>query len=91
MKLYPAIDILGGSAVRLVKGDFDAKKVYDDDPLSAARGWIEAGARQLHVVDLDGAKASAPVTWSTCGGSPSWVCRCSSAVDCALQTRWTMR
>jgi phosphoribosylformimino-5-aminoimidazole carboxamide ribotide isomerase len=61
MNLYPAIDILGGNAVRLVKGDFDAKKVYDEDPLSAARGWTEAGARHLHVVDLDGAKNGAPV------------------------------
>jgi phosphoribosylformimino-5-aminoimidazole carboxamide ribotide isomerase len=61
MTLYPAIDILDGSAVRLVKGDFDAKKVYDEDPLAAARGWTEAGAGYLHVVDLDGAKTGAPV------------------------------
>jgi phosphoribosylformimino-5-aminoimidazole carboxamide ribotide isomerase len=61
VRLYPAIDILGGSAVRLVKGDFDAKKVYDEDPLSAARGWVEAGAEYLHVVDLDGAKRGEPV------------------------------
>ena len=61
MKLYPAIDILGGNAVRLIKGDFDARKVYDEDPLSAARGWTEAGARFLHVVDLDGAKTGEPV------------------------------
>jgi phosphoribosylformimino-5-aminoimidazole carboxamide ribotide isomerase len=61
VNLYPAIDILGGSAVRLVKGDFEAKKVYDKDPLSAARAWVEAGARSLHVVDLDGAKAGEPV------------------------------
>jgi phosphoribosylformimino-5-aminoimidazole carboxamide ribotide isomerase len=61
MKLYPAIDMLGGKAVRLVKGDFDAKKVYDEDPLSAARAWVRAGARQLHVVDLDGARAGIPV------------------------------
>jgi phosphoribosylformimino-5-aminoimidazole carboxamide ribotide isomerase len=61
VRLYPAIDILGENAVRLVKGDFDAKKVYDEDPLSAARGWTEAGARALHVVDLDGAKRGAPV------------------------------
>ena len=61
MKLYPAIDILGGNAVRLVKGDFDASKVYDEDPLSAARGWTDAGARFLHVVDLDGAKLGEPV------------------------------
>jgi phosphoribosylformimino-5-aminoimidazole carboxamide ribotide isomerase len=59
--LYPAIDILGGSAVRLVKGDFAAKKVYDEDPLAAARAWTEAGARHLHVVDLDGAQAGRPV------------------------------
>jgi len=61
VNLYPAIDILGGSAVRLLKGDFDEKKVYDEDPLSAARGWTEAGARFLHVVDLDGAKTGEPV------------------------------
>ncbi len=61
MRLYPAIDILGGNAVRLVRGDFDAKKVYDEDPLSAARGWIAAGAQCLHVVDLDGAKTGVPV------------------------------
>jgi len=65
VKLYPAIDILGGSAVRLVRGDFDAKKVYDEDPLSAARGWVQAGARQLHVVDLDGARDGAPVNIDT--------------------------
>ncbi|HEX8714488.1 MAG TPA: 1-(5-phosphoribosyl)-5-[(5-phosphoribosylamino)methylideneamino] imidazole-4-carboxamide isomerase [Solirubrobacteraceae bacterium] len=61
MNLYPAIDILGGNAVRLVKGDFDAKQVYDEDPLSAARAFAEEGARWLHVVDLDGAKAGEPV------------------------------
>ncbi len=61
VNLYPAIDILGGNAVRLVQGDFDAKKVYDEDPLAAARGWTQAGARFLHVVDLDGAKTGAPV------------------------------
>ena len=61
MRLYPAIDILGGNAVRLVKGDFDAKKVYDEDPLSAARGWVDAGAEYLHVVDLDGAKTGKSV------------------------------
>ncbi|HEY4895534.1 MAG TPA: 1-(5-phosphoribosyl)-5-[(5-phosphoribosylamino)methylideneamino]imidazole-4-carboxamide isomerase [Solirubrobacteraceae bacterium] len=61
MRLYPAIDILGGNAVRLVKGDFAAKKVYDEDPVSAALGWTSAGARFLHVVDLDGAKAGEPV------------------------------
>ncbi len=61
MRLFPAIDILGGSAVRLVKGDFGAMTVYDEDPLSAARTWVDAGARDLHVVDLDGARDGQPV------------------------------
>ncbi len=61
MILYPAIDIMEGCAVRLTKGDFEAKKVYDEDPLSAARAWVQAGARYLHVVDLDGARAGHPV------------------------------
>jgi phosphoribosylformimino-5-aminoimidazole carboxamide ribotide isomerase len=61
VRLYPAIDILGGNAVRLVQGDFDAKKVYEEDPLSAALAWTRAGARFLHVVDLDGAKRGEPV------------------------------
>lgn len=61
MILYPAIDIMEGSAVRLVKGDFAAKKVYDEDPLAAAHAWVAAGAERLHVVDLDGARAGAPV------------------------------
>jgi phosphoribosylformimino-5-aminoimidazole carboxamide ribotide isomerase len=61
VNLYPAIDILGGNAVRLIKGDFGSKTVYDDDPLSAARAFTEAGARFLHVVDLDGARSGAPV------------------------------
>jgi phosphoribosylformimino-5-aminoimidazole carboxamide ribotide isomerase len=64
VNLYPAIDILAGNAVRLRKGDFDAKTVYDADPLSAARAFADAGARRLHVVDLDGAKRGEPVNLS---------------------------
>jgi phosphoribosylformimino-5-aminoimidazole carboxamide ribotide isomerase len=60
MRLYPAIDISDGKAVRLTKGDFDAKTVYEDDPLEAARAWVADGARHLHVVDLDGAKEGRP-------------------------------
>jgi phosphoribosylformimino-5-aminoimidazole carboxamide ribotide isomerase len=60
VRLYPAVDILGGSAVRLVKGDFGASTVYDEDPLSAARAWSEQGAHYLHVVDLDGARSGVP-------------------------------
>jgi phosphoribosylformimino-5-aminoimidazole carboxamide ribotide isomerase len=58
--LYPAIDISEGKAVRLVQGHFDEKTVYQDDPFEAARSWVEAGARFLHVVDLDGARYGAP-------------------------------
>jgi phosphoribosylformimino-5-aminoimidazole carboxamide ribotide isomerase len=61
MILLPAIDIRGGSAVRLEKGDFAKETVYDADPLDAARKWVEAGAGQLHVVDLDGAREGRPV------------------------------
>jgi phosphoribosylformimino-5-aminoimidazole carboxamide ribotide isomerase len=60
MILLPAIDILGGKAVRLTKGDFDAKTVYDADPIDAARRWVQGGARALHVVDLDGARTGSP-------------------------------
>jgi phosphoribosylformimino-5-aminoimidazole carboxamide ribotide isomerase len=58
--LYPAIDILDGHAVRLVQGRFEEATQYADDPASAARSWVEAGARFLHVVDLDGARAGEP-------------------------------
>lgn len=61
-ELYPAIDVLGGKAVRLEQGDFERRKEYDADPLDAARRWVEQGARRLHVVDLDGARAGRPVS-----------------------------
>jgi phosphoribosylformimino-5-aminoimidazole carboxamide ribotide isomerase len=61
MILYPAIDILEGKAVRLAQGAFDQRTVYDEDPLAAARRWVQEGARALHVVDLDGARAGVPV------------------------------
>jgi phosphoribosylformimino-5-aminoimidazole carboxamide ribotide isomerase len=56
----PAIDIRDGHAVRLEQGDFAKETVYDADPLDAARKWVEAGASQLHVVDLDGARDGEP-------------------------------
>ena len=61
MILLPAVDILEGKAVRLSRGDFDQRTVYDTDPLEAARRWVSQGARSLHVVDLDGARSGAPV------------------------------
>ena len=60
MILLPAIDIRGGKAVRLEKGEFDSEKVYDADPVDAARRWVADGARALHVVDLDGARSGEP-------------------------------
>jgi len=60
MILYPAIDILDGHAVRLVQGRFEDATTYNDEPVAAARTWVDQGARFLHVVDLDGAKAGEP-------------------------------
>jgi len=60
MILLPAVDIRDGRAVRLRQGRFDDETVYADDPLEAARSFVEAGARYLHVVDLDGARAGEP-------------------------------
>ncbi|MHC4789756.1 MAG: HisA/HisF-related TIM barrel protein, partial [Planctomycetota bacterium] len=55
MLVYPAIDIAKGKCVRLIQGRADEETVYYEDPLQAARHWQGAGARALHVVDLDGA------------------------------------
>lgn len=60
MILYPAIDIRGGQAVRLLEGDYARETIYDADPVDAAKRWAEEGAEFLHVVDLDGAKAGEP-------------------------------
>ena len=61
MILFPAIDIRDGKAVRLVQGDYEQETRYEDDPVVAARRWVDGGARWLHVVDLDGARAGEPV------------------------------
>jgi phosphoribosylformimino-5-aminoimidazole carboxamide ribotide isomerase len=58
--LFPAIDVRDGRAVRLRQGRFEDETVYRDDPLEAARDWVQAGARYLHVVDLDGARTGEP-------------------------------
>jgi len=60
MILLPAVDIRDGRAVRLRQGRFDDETVYADDPLEAARSFVQAGARYLHVVDLDGAREGEP-------------------------------
>ncbi len=56
MKIYPAIDLIGGQVVRLAKGDYQKKTVYGEDPLTTAQDFQKQGAEYLHVVDLDGAK-----------------------------------
>lgn len=61
MKLYPAIDLRRGRVVRLLRGDYDRMTVYADDPAAVARDFAAAGAKYLHVVDLDGAKDGTPV------------------------------
>ena len=60
MYLLPAIDILGGKAVRLAKGDYNQVTVYNDDPVAQARAFEQAGAQWVHVVDLDGARSGVP-------------------------------
>ena len=58
MRIIPAIDIIDGKCVRLTKGDYDTKKIYNENPLEVAKAFEDAGIQYLHVVDLDGAKAS---------------------------------
>lgn len=57
MQIIPAIDVIDGKCVRLSKGDYDTKKVYNEDPLEVARQFEDWGIKRIHVVDLDGAKA----------------------------------
>ncbi|MEZ5218107.1 MAG: HisA/HisF-related TIM barrel protein [Ilumatobacteraceae bacterium] len=64
MELFPAIDLRGGRAVRLLQGDYDRETVYGDDPVAIARGFADAGAGWIHVVDLDAARRGDPVNRS---------------------------
>lgn len=60
MLLIPAIDIKDGKCVRLRQGDMNDSTVYGDDPVAMAEKWVSAGARRLHIVDLDGASSGKP-------------------------------
>src|SRR5579871_155832 len=62
MDLYPSIDILEGKVVRLLRGDYSVQTTYDDDPVGVARRFEDAGARWIHVVELEAARD---------GGSPN--------------------
>ncbi len=86
MDLFPAIDLQNGRCVRLARGDFRASTLYAEDPVAQAKAFAEAGARWIHVVDLDGAEAggtrqtdliaamtrAVPVKIQTGGGIRSW-------------------
>lgn len=76
--VFPAIDLRGGRCVRLKQGDFDRSKEYDADPVERAREWERRGARAIHVVDLDGAKAGHPAQLPL-------VCEISGAVGVPIQ------
>jgi phosphoribosylformimino-5-aminoimidazole carboxamide ribotide isomerase len=82
--LYPAIDIRGGKAVRLLQGDYERETAYDADPVDAARRWAEEGAQILHVVDLDGARAGEPRNLAQ-------IERIAAAVPCPIQVGGGLR
>ncbi len=84
MILYPAIDIRGGQAVRLLQGDYERETAYDADPVDAARRWAGEGAEFLHVVDLDGARAGEPRNLDA-------IERIASAVSCPIQVGGGLR
>ena len=65
MYIYPAIDLYGGKAVRLFKGDYARMTVYSDDPVSVAKDFAAAGASHIHLVDLEGAKIGKPANLDT--------------------------
>ena len=84
MILYPAIDIRGGQAVRLLEGDYARETIYDADPVDAAKRWASEGAEFLHVVDLDGAKAGEPKNLDA-------IQRIATAVECPIQVGGGLR
>jgi len=65
MFLYPAIDLVGGKAVRLYKGDYAQMTVYSDNPVAVAKDFQAAGAKHIHLVDLEGAKSGVPENLNT--------------------------
>ena len=65
MRIIPAIDIIDGNCVRLTKGDFGTKKIYNENPLDVAKEFEDNGIQYLHLVDLDGAKSKRIVNYKT--------------------------
>lgn len=78
MIVYPAIDIRGGQAVRLVEGDYNRETVFDADPVDAAVRWASSGAEWIHIVDLDGARDGTRLNADV-------IRRIRDTVDCSLQ------
>ncbi len=83
-ELIPAIDLKGGKVVRLLQGDMNRATVYGDDPATVARGFEAAGARMIHVVDLDGAIAGEPRNTAA-------VSRIRAATRCAIDVSGGIR
>jgi len=77
--LYPAIDLRAGRAVRLLRGDYAAETVYSDDPVAVARSFEAAGARWIHVVDLDAARSGE-------AGNLEYVAAIARSVGCEIET-----
>ncbi|MBO7215963.1 MAG: 1-(5-phosphoribosyl)-5-[(5-phosphoribosylamino)methylideneamino]imidazole-4-carboxamide isomerase, partial [Clostridia bacterium] len=65
MNIFPAIDLFGGKAVRLFKGDYAQMTVYNDNPVSVAEDFKACGAKHIHLVDLEGAKSGVPANQET--------------------------
>lgn len=79
MKIYPAIDLISGKAVRLERGDYAKKTEYSSEPAEVAKKFAASGAEYIHVVDLDGAKAQEPVSLKA-------ISQISKAVSVPVQT-----
>lgn len=78
IRIVPAIDLIGGRCVRLTRGDYATKKVYDASPVETARRYADCGVQRIHLVDLDGAKASQPCNLSVLE-------QIAAAVSCELE------
>lgn len=79
MVIYPAIDLFGGKAVRLYKGDYKQMTVYNDDPTAVARDFLSQGATHIHLVDLEGAKSGTSPNFET-------ICRLKKETGLFCQT-----
>ena len=79
MVIYPAIDLYGGKAVRLYKGDYNQMTVYNDDPTQVARDFLSQGATHIHLVDLEGAKSGTSPNFET-------ICRLKKETGLYCQT-----